>query len=95
MSMVFEQFVVSHNEESLASGKILGAPSGGGCLMCHASSDPASPNYSPKAVGFFDKQHTLFDQPVDGGRGIVQTIVNDAGGNPVKRVDARFVGQKR
>jgi hypothetical protein len=54
---------------------ILGSSAGGGCVMCHSSSDPNSPNYSPKSVGFFDRQHTLFSQPTDGGNGLVQTAI--------------------
>ena len=74
--------------------EILGSPAGGGCVMCHSSSDSSSPNYSTRSVGFFDKRVSLFDQPTDGGQGIVQTEVDDAGGIPAKRVDARFVAQK-
>ncbi len=37
----------------------LGAPSKGGCQMCHSSSDPASPSYSPTSVGFFDGNKEL------------------------------------
>ncbi|MEW6118387.1 MAG: hypothetical protein AB1553_16050, partial [Nitrospirota bacterium] len=48
-------FTLSHNVATKASGKILGSPAGGGCVMCHSSDDPASPNYSTKSVGFFSK----------------------------------------
>jgi hypothetical protein len=37
----------------------LGAPSKGGCVMCHSSSDPSSQNYSPYSVGFFDSEKEL------------------------------------
>ncbi len=90
LTIGIDQVVPSHNLATKSSGKILGSPAGGGCIMCHSSSDPASPNYSSRSVGFFDKTYTLFDQPADGGRGLVQTLMNDSGGNPVKRVDIRF-----
>jgi hypothetical protein len=54
---------------------ILGSPAGGGCLMCHSSSDPTNPNYSSKSVGFFDRKVKLFSQPTDGGNGLVQTAI--------------------
>jgi hypothetical protein len=37
----------------------LGSPAKGGCLMCHSSSDPSSPSYSPYSVGFFDSEKEL------------------------------------
>ncbi len=37
----------------------LGSPDKGGCLMCHSSSDPSSPSYSPYSVGFFDGNKEL------------------------------------
>ena len=37
----------------------IGSPAKGGCVMCHSSSDPSSPNYSPYSVGFFDGSKEL------------------------------------
>jgi hypothetical protein len=37
----------------------LGSPAKGGCLMCHSSSNPSSPSYSPYSVGFFDSEKEL------------------------------------
>jgi hypothetical protein len=93
MHFYFNQFAVSHNIAAKASGKIIGSTAGGGCVMCHASSDSASPNYSSKSGGFFDKTHTLFKQPADGG-GLAQTDVNDAGGSPIQRVNVKFSSRK-
>jgi len=91
MILSFPQQVVSHNVAPKSSGRILGAPAGGGCVMCHSSSDPASPNYSVKSVGFFDRTYRLFEAPRDGGAGIVQTVVPLAGTTtPGKRVAAVF-----
>jgi hypothetical protein len=72
----FNQFSISHNVRPRAetTNKILGSKSAGGCTMCHSSSDPSSPNYSALSVGFFDRTYSLFDQPVDGGAGLVQTV---------------------
>ncbi|OGW18745.1 MAG: hypothetical protein A2072_01705 [Nitrospirae bacterium GWC1_57_7] len=90
MNLYVNAFTVSHNVVPTVSGKILGAPEGGVCLMCHASDDRNNIYYSKYAVGFFDKKHVLFDQPQDGGSGLVQTVVNDASGNPLKRVKMQF-----
>jgi hypothetical protein len=43
----------------LSKDRALGARDGGGCVMCHSSSDPASPSYSPYSVGFFDGNKEL------------------------------------
>jgi hypothetical protein len=37
----------------------LGAAASGGCVMCHSSSNPSSPNYSDKSVGFFDSSKDM------------------------------------
>jgi hypothetical protein len=37
----------------------LGSSSQGGCVMCHSSSNPASPDYSDRSVGFFDGKKDL------------------------------------
>ncbi|MDA8099373.1 MAG: PKD domain-containing protein [Nitrospiraceae bacterium] len=50
-------FDVSHGV--LPKEWALGSPSRGGCIMCHSSSDPASPNYSDLSVGFFDSEKEL------------------------------------
>jgi hypothetical protein len=80
ISFSFGKFSVSHNlpARSSARNPILGSPSGGGCVMCHSSSDPSNPNYSPQSVGFFDKTYELFQQPADGGDGLVQTQLPSA-----------------
>ncbi|MBI4516035.1 MAG: PKD domain-containing protein [Deltaproteobacteria bacterium] len=91
MNLSFEQQTVNHNVAPKSSGRILGSPAGGGCVMCHSSSDPNSPDYSIKSVGFFDKTFTLFGQPTDGGAGIVQTAVNIAGSaTAAERIKAVF-----
>lgn len=94
MALSFQSYSISHNVAPKSSNLILGSPGGGGCVMCHASSNPASLQYSPKAVGFFDKTYVLFDQPADGGSGLVQTAVNLFGtSDPAKRVNATFRGK--
>lgn len=90
MNLYVNAFTVSHNTAPPGTGKILGSPEGGVCLMCHSTRDENSYKYSPYSVGFFDKKNVLFDQPKDGGKGLVQTVLNDASGNPVKRVQMRF-----
>jgi len=70
---------------------VLGSEAGGGCVMCHSSSNPSDPNYSNKSVGFFDRTHTLFSNPTQTDSacgdtaGMHQTTI---GG--VKRVAVKF-----
>jgi hypothetical protein len=73
----FNTFSISHNVRPLSEPtyQVLGSRAGGGCLMCHSSSDPGHPNYSASSVGFFDRTFTLFNQPIDGGNGMVQTTL--------------------
>ncbi len=89
MNLSIDAFSMSHNVAPKSSNRILGSPNGGGCIMCHASVDPSSPNYSTKAVGFFDQVYTLFNQPNDGGHGLVQTEIDG-----VKRVTINMKLQK-
>jgi hypothetical protein len=45
----------------------LGGSKRGGCVNCHSSADPASPNYSPKSIAFFES----YQQPLNNaGMGI-------------------------
>ena len=60
-------FTISHNIAPKDSGMILGDPDNGGCLMCHSSTDPSSPYYSPYSTGFFEGKHRLFNQPTEAG----------------------------
>ena len=78
----FNQFALSHNVASKTTGTILGSAKGGGCVMCHSSSDPQSEYYSDKSVGFFDKTFTLFDLPTDG---LPQTSVDN-----VQKINIKF-----
>ncbi len=91
LQFYFNQFTVSHNvrPKKFAENRILGSAAGGGCVMCHSSSDKSSPFYSSKSAGFFDKRFTLFNQPVDGGTGLVQTAMSDGTGK-LKRVNIKF-----
>ncbi len=61
-------------------GKALGASAGGGCVMCHSSSDPSSPNYSSNSVGFFDGSQEMLKN------GMMQMADYDCGGD-----DAAFM----
>jgi hypothetical protein len=79
MNFYINTFDVSHNvmpkggkcvdRSSVGGGTtcnyILGSTEGGGCVMCHSSSNPASANYNSKSVGFFDRTHTLFNNPTE------------------------------
>lgn len=98
MHFYFNQFSISHNVRPIASpaNPVLGSLSGGGCVMCHSSSDPASPSYSDRSVGFFDKQYELFKQPVDGGAGLVQTSLpaNTPLSGNLERINIRFPYKK-
>ncbi len=94
MDLYFNQFTPSHNVMAKSHNAILGSPAGGGCIMCHSSSDPSSPNYTPRSAGFFDKTHTLFEQPTDGGAGLVQTVLPDLSGTALRRVEATFSATK-
>ncbi|MEW6118400.1 MAG: hypothetical protein AB1553_16115, partial [Nitrospirota bacterium] len=70
---------------------ILGSAQSGGCVACHSSSNPASPNYSKKSVGLFDKTYTVFNQPTDGGQGLVQTAMLASDGvTMLERVNLKF-----
>jgi PKD repeat protein len=75
---------------------ILGATEGGGCAMCHASSNPSSPNYNASSVGFFDRTHTLFTQPLEVDTAVTPTSAGmhqlTIGG--VKRVAVKYSGIK-
>lgn len=83
MNLYVNAFDASHSIAPVGTGMILGSTAGGGCVMCHASSDPASTSYSPRAVGFFDKTHRLFHNPGEDDtscapattEGLVQTTV--------------------
>jgi hypothetical protein len=88
MHFYFNQFAVSHNIAKKGTGKILGSEAGGGCVMCHSSKDPLSPNYSPKSVSFFDKTYTIFTPPTEGG-GLKQTVIDG-----IKRVNVKFGARK-
>ncbi|MBI5575281.1 MAG: hypothetical protein HY896_02835 [Deltaproteobacteria bacterium] len=94
MHFYFNQFTLSHNVRPLsdATNPTLGSPAGGGCLMCHSSSDPVNPKYSPYSVGFFDKNFSLFTQPADGGSGLVQTSLPAASplSGSLKRINVKF-----
>ncbi|MCX7793178.1 MAG: PKD domain-containing protein [Thermodesulfovibrionales bacterium] len=46
-----------------------------GCVECHSSSDPNSKNYSPKSIGFFDMDYTLY---LNSSR-LTQTCTDSAG----------------
>jgi PKD repeat protein len=95
MHFYFNQFAISHNvrPKSAASNPILGSPAGGGCVMCHSSGDPASQSYSSRSVGFFDKSFMLFNQPADGGKGLVQTTIMDSVGT-LERINIKFPYKK-
>jgi len=60
---------------------ILGDPDGGGCIMCHSAS-VISKFYNKRSVGFFDKTHTLFNNPTEDDAecgttaGVVQTNIS-------------------
>ncbi|MBI5741354.1 MAG: hypothetical protein HZA16_11640, partial [Nitrospirae bacterium] len=86
----FNQFAVSHNvlpkASQTASKAILGSAVGGGCVMCHSSSNPSSPDYSLTSVGFFDKSHSLFTPPTGG---LQQTFVDGKA-----RVNVKFPYKK-
>jgi hypothetical protein len=98
MNLYLNAFDASHNVAPVSSGKILGSPSGGGCVMCHSSSDPASRNFSPKSVGFFDRTHKFFNNPVEDDpscspastEGLIQTTI---GG--VRRVSFALATKKQ
>ena len=105
MNFYINAFDVSHNvmpkggkcvdRTSVGGGTtcnyILGSIEGGGCVMCHSSSNSLSPNYNSKSVGFFDRTHTLFANPVETDStcsntpGVHQTTI---GG--VKRVEVKL-----
>ena len=92
MDIFINQLDLSHNIAPRSSGKILGSAAGGGCVMCHSSSDPASQNYTPLSYGFFDKKHVVFNDPgeADGScagtnGGVMQTTING-----LRRVRAQF-----
>ena len=105
MNFYINTFDVSHNvmpkggkcvdRSSVGQGTtcnyILGSTEGGGCVMCHSSSNPSSPGYSTQSVGFFDKTHKLFTNPTEDDtacgttEGVVQTT---AGG--VRRVAVKL-----
>jgi hypothetical protein len=87
----FNQFTLSHNvvpkAGNPANGKyILGSLAGGGCVMCHSDSS------NPTSVGFFDRTVQLFAQPLDGGAGLVQTVLPAASplSGDLERVNAKF-----
>ena len=77
LNLAFRKYSVSHNLRPFGSTEnpVLGSDEGGECAMCHSSSDPASPYYDPRSVGFFDRAYELFKQPMDGGNGLVQTVL--------------------
>ena len=81
MNLYVTAFTVSHNVKPIADNMTLGSPKqGGGCVMCHSSSNPADSDYSAFSVGFFDKQHLMFNNPNDdngtpGNPGLKQTDV--------------------
>jgi hypothetical protein len=105
MNFYINTFDVSHNvmpkggkcvdRSSVGQGTtcnyILGSTEGGGCVMCHSSSNPSSPDYSTLSVGFFDKTHKLFTNPAEDdtacgtSEGVVQTTI---GG--IKRVAVKL-----
>lgn len=95
MNFYVNFFDVSHNVAATSSGKILGSAAGGGCAMCHSSSNPASSNYSPNSVGFFDKTHKLFNNPTEDDpscgttAGIVQAAING-----IKRIAVKIGAKK-
>jgi PKD repeat protein len=95
MNFYFNQFSISHNirPRNATTNRILGSERGGGCVMCHSSSDPTSPTYSTNSVGFFDKSYMLFRQPNDGGKGLVQTSVTDSVGT-LERINIKFTYTK-
>jgi hypothetical protein len=87
----FNQFTLSHNvvpkAGNPANGRyILGSPAGGGCVMCHSDSS------NPQSVGFFDRSQQLFAQPLDGGAGLVQTVLAAAAplSGDLERVSIKF-----
>ena len=84
MTFDFNDFVPSHNVATKASGRILGSPIGGSCVMCHSSNDPTSSNYSIFSSGIFTRSYTLYNQPAEGG-GLIQTAVDG-----VNRVASTF-----
>jgi hypothetical protein len=86
----FNQFSLSHNVVPKAGNPangayILGSPLGGGCVMCH--SDRTS---SDKSVEFFNREHTLFAQPVDGGAGLVQTAIASPAFGDLERINLKY-----
>ncbi|MBI4685654.1 MAG: PKD domain-containing protein [Nitrospirae bacterium] len=83
MNLYVNVMNVSRNVAPKANNKILGSSASGGCVMCHSSSDPLSPNYTPRSVGFFNKTFTLFNQP---NSGLMQTDLGDG----IKRVNLKL-----
>ncbi len=68
------------------SSLALGSPSAGGCVMCHSSSVPGNPNYSPYSVGFFDGQKELLKN------GFMQMADYDCGGDDMHQLNASLYG---
>ena len=74
--------ILTHRIFRVSEVPPLGSPKNGGCLNCHSSDDPTSPNYSPYSYGFFTGLRPFFKPPVDGGKGLV--MYNDSQG--IKRI---------
>ena len=77
--------ILNHSVAPVGLGKILGETRG--CIECHSSSDPASPYYTPYSRGFLNRYYRFFDQPVEGGKGLVQYVDVDG-----PHVSAEFCG---
>ena len=55
----------------------LGGDKSGGCISCHSSSNPASPNYSSRSIGFFDGSKDMMKN------GMMQAADYDCETNPM------------